>query len=820
MNQPYHLATVIIVTLILYFLTWLGWKTAIISKRTYHYIWNTALLVTFVATAILGVILALQVNYKFELPGLDTYMMFHVDAGIAMAIVSVIHLVWHWGYYSKMFKPHKVKKNISMQYLAENEMDLLDRKAVLSAIFYLGLQSILVQTIYIREFLALFTGNELIIGIILVLWMLMTGFGSVVAKKTKIAAQGIRILIVFMAIIPLLSYLSMNLLRYELFIPGSEVDLFSSTWFIALFQLPFCIISGLLFPQLVAQAGHYRKADAIGSSYALETIGSVFGGLIMGFLLFHLTNNLNILIIGLFLGSSLIVIQDIKHSKKFIIGGVTIIIGLAAWMFPVERKVKSTLYINQDIQNIDNSVYGEIVQTAQFEQVNIYENQQLIFSSGKEQEIEEMIHFPLIQHTDPKHLLIISPNISQIIKELKLYPCIASVDFVETNPVLIEYQQNMIPDSTSFNVNIIQKDPVRFFRDSKKQYDIIILDAPPPSTLNYNRFYTQQFYDLVNQRLLEKGILSTSLPAGMNYMNPELINLIGTIYSTINQVFNDIVLFPATKTYVLASNERLSKQIIPLLESKNIEADYVNPYYLDVWAMQQQQDQIIQGINTTDTRNTQNHPVGFFYYIDSWFSKIGDINRILIYVLAVAIMGMLLINKNKYLISVFISGFTVSGIEFIVILLFQTTIGALYQYISVIIAAFMLGIAIGSWWPIRLKGKAVIYPLQLFIAVITGGYSLYMHVTDTYSLVFVYMALFVGTGVAVLCGMVFVNSAHIIKQDIRATASMAYSYDLFGSALGALVIPILLIPFIGFIETMVGIAIINLFIGTITAIRK
>ncbi|TET70243.1 MAG: hypothetical protein E3J45_00345, partial [Candidatus Zixiibacteriota bacterium] len=44
--------------------------------------------------------------------------------------------------------------------------------------FYLGFLSLVAQTILLREMLAVFSGNEIVLGAILAFWLLWVGLGS------------------------------------------------------------------------------------------------------------------------------------------------------------------------------------------------------------------------------------------------------------------------------------------------------------------------------------------------------------------------------------------------------------------------------------------------------------------------------------------------------------------------------------------------------------------------------------------------------------------------------------------------------------------
>lgn len=817
MNVPYHLVTIVLVTLILYLTTFLATKINAITKLTHRRIWNSLLLLTFLVTAILGLLLALQVNYKVELPGLDTYMVFHVDFGIAMTIVSIIHLVWHWNYYIRIVKPalKPAETTIADPY-EEKSVEPLSSKTIRLLLFYLGFQSIIVQTIYIREFLALFSGNELIIGIILALWMVFVAVGSYVSKKVPFHKRAFQLILVLLALLPLVTYVGMNLLRYKIFIPGSEINLFKTTVFITVFQFPFCVIAGLIFPQLVVPINSTKNEKRIGLSYGIETIGSVVGGLLLGFVLFHILNNFTILLIGFIAGSLLFIIQLGTGVKKLITAVGMLMVTVLLIILPVEKKIKAGLYINQEIIEIKNSVYGEVVKTRQFEQVNIYENQHLIFSSGINQEAEELVHFALIQHDNPTSVLVISSGLSQVFQELNLYPSIKDVDVVEMNNLLLDEQKQLLPDSFHFDFRLYTMDPLRYITTINKMYDVILIQTPEPSTLNYNRYYTLRFYELAAKRLNHHGLISTTLAPGMNYLNPELINFIGLIYYTVNQVFNEVMIFPGYQVHLLASNDGINDDLTQLLEEKGIEGDFVNPYYLDVFSMNVQKDQILAEISNIKETNTQNNPKAFVYFIQHWFSKLGNTNKIIPIALAVLLLLIALFIRNAFIASIFFSGFTISSVEFMVILLFQMTLGSVYHYISVIVAVFMIGMALGAF-----RGsKPLVYPLQITMAVLLVLISIPMKFFNAYGLWQILPLVVMGMLISFICGLIFVSAANSLKHSIITNAGIAYSFDLFGAALGAFIIPVLVIPFIGFFETIFSVAVLNLAMGTVMLIRK
>jgi len=58
-------------------------------------------------------------------------------------------------------------------------------KDYILVIFTLGLITISTQIVLLREFLSIFYGNELVVGMILTNWMLLTGLGAYIGRISE-----------------------------------------------------------------------------------------------------------------------------------------------------------------------------------------------------------------------------------------------------------------------------------------------------------------------------------------------------------------------------------------------------------------------------------------------------------------------------------------------------------------------------------------------------------------------------------------------------------------------------------------------------------
>lgn len=103
-KKPYDLIWISLVTLGLYALTFILVKMGRMKLATHRKIWNFLLLITCLVSCLLGFFLVIQINYHLAWDALATIRYYHVQFGIAMTIVAVLHVLWHIPYFKTYFK--------------------------------------------------------------------------------------------------------------------------------------------------------------------------------------------------------------------------------------------------------------------------------------------------------------------------------------------------------------------------------------------------------------------------------------------------------------------------------------------------------------------------------------------------------------------------------------------------------------------------------------------------------------------------------------------------------------------------------------------
>ena len=105
----YNVSPIAIAFLLVYAVSFVLYKTKRIKIHIHRKIWNVMLLATFLITGIFGLVLTIQLDYAlpFTLP--FNLLFWHVEAGVAMTLISLFHIGWHFNYYRNLLRSSRKK---------------------------------------------------------------------------------------------------------------------------------------------------------------------------------------------------------------------------------------------------------------------------------------------------------------------------------------------------------------------------------------------------------------------------------------------------------------------------------------------------------------------------------------------------------------------------------------------------------------------------------------------------------------------------------------------------------------------------------------
>jgi len=772
--------------------------------------------------------------------------------------------------------------------------------AVIFSAFMIGFASMLGQIVLMREMVVVFYGNELSLGVILASWLFWVAFGSSVLGRfsDKIKSK-LNILIIchFLTflILPLSIFVTRNIRNIIGTSPGELISfrpILLSSFFVL---MPICALIGFTFALTCRVLSDTKGSSAIsvGQVYILEAVGASIGGLLANFALIGIFNSYQIVFfVGtLNLCCALLLLISKKKSKYALTAIALIFLAFitASWLLSgkLHRVTAKLQWKELQLENNQisleynkNSIYGNLVVTKMFEQYNFYENGLLMFSTKDILSSEESVHFAMLEHPEPKNILLIGGGVNGSLEQILKYN-VKHVDYVELDPLIINVAKRYLSKSEQKPLNdkrvkIHLTDARRFiksFQDSESRtgYDVVIVNLPEPYTALLNRFYSLEFFDEVNKVLANRGIISLSTSSSENYLSHEQREFLRSIYATLEKVFEDVKVLPGGQNFFIAQKINDTKKpditynsniLAKRLKERELDTKYIREYYLTYRLSPDRVDYIKEVLaETSENRKIKlNHdfrPIGYYYDMVLWGTQFTQISQkaflpkfvklisrlnfwhILVFIFFLFILFLLihLIVKKTVrfpvILSIGTTGFSEMLFQVVVILSFQVLYGYVYHKLSLILAAFMIGLVGGSWLinrkmdTLRRPVQAYIYtqisicvyPLILLSVLFMAKSSIILHLATPFALLPI-IAGFIGGIQFPLANKICLESFSEEKKGIGRLAGLIYGIDLLGSCMGALLASAILVPILGVFQTCLLVAFLNTTVLILIAVSK
>ena len=736
---------------------------------------------------------------------------------------------------------------------------------LLFALLLMGFTSLVVQTLLIREFLISFYGNELIIGLILANWIILEAAGSISSSRASLKSQ--RPLLIYALLqlwialyLPLSIFFirtAKNMLGLSL---GEGVGIFTvitSSFFIL---APLSMFDGAQFPFGCRIFSDFSRKplESTGRVYILEAIGFIFAGPIFTYLLITKLNSFQIaLLLGTVnvLSGILLLKDELKDNLRQIFTVIMYLgLGLIIFVFLGFSSKIHYLSINkqwrdQKVLDYRNSIYGNLVVTKTHEQYTFYSDGIPIITTPTPDiaSIEEFIHFVCLSHKNPQELLILSGGAGGIIKEALKYP-LTRLDYAELDPVIIQLTKKFSSELTQEELsdprlNIKYLDGRRFARLTKYKYDIILINLPMPSTLQLNRFFTQEFYKNIKSILKEDGIFAFRLPGSLSYISSELRNLNGSILNTLQAEFAFVKIIPGDSNIFLAAKSDfvISPQIFfNRIKEKNIKTYLLTPTLLSYRLDPSWSDWFRESLgNTSKIRgNFDLLPSGVFYSISYWnalfsqklqgfFRSLERLNfKILLFV--ICLVGLCLfffqrtipkLRKMSIGFAISTTGFVGMSTNLMIIFAYQSFYGFVFHHLALLVTSFMAGLSFGGWLItknlFRIKKEVLFFCyLELTFAIFCLSLSpllIYLGKSPNDNLSFILFILSALSGVLVGLEFPLANKIYVKnKTGLTQTAGILYALDLTGAWFATITASVILVPVIGIIKTCILLVVLKL----------
>lgn len=744
------------------------------------------------------------------------------------------------------------------------------------AILVMGFSGLVAEIFLLREFLIVFGGNEFSIGLILANWLVMEAlgawlFGRLAEKFPGKVEALVGINVLFVLFLFLALFLIRSLKRILGISVGEPVSLFPMFYSSLLILAPVSALHGALFPACCQVYSLVSSPDvpSAGRVYAYETIGTMIGGLLCTYLFVPLLHTFQVVfwlvLLNLILGIALLVPfwRAAWFSRALLLVQAVLAAGAGYGLFAGPADTPHRLSIQAQWQGLNVVHY----QNSPYSNFCVVENegQYLFFQDGVLELItpvpdlpfvEEFVHLPLLMHPAPRRLLILGGGAGGVIYEALKHPPVEIIEYAELDPLLIDLIRKFPTPLTESELNdrrvrIQYVDGRMYLRTTRSTYDLILIGITEPSTLQTNRFFTQEFLRLAKTKLHPGGILVLGLPGSLTYTTDELADLNSSIFHTLQSVLPHVRAIPGEGTNLFLASDAPdvllvdAKHIVERAHQRNLRAEVVLPWYLEQKLHPGWREWFQRFIEGRSRKiNADFRPVGVFYSVSHWSALFApplrgffrQLERTDLWLPAlgaavVLICGLLLFRSRHrrtlraaVLYSIVTTGLAGMLFDLMLIFAFQSVYGYVFSWIGLLVASFMAGAACGALLVSRALKRtpnAFRFFLKTELAII--GFAagcplllLAMHaLLEGAETLFFSRWLFLVLSFAggLLISAQFPLANHLLLQDsggFTPTAGLLYASDLLGGWLGGVVGAVVLLPILGLMGTGITVAMLKL----------
>jgi len=703
----------------------------------------------------------------------------------------------------------------------------------------LGFTSVIAQVVLMRELMVAFYGNEISLGVVLACWLFWTAIGSGVlgrigadrAPRQVAAALEAAVAVGFpLAIVAVRA--SRPLLQHA----GGELLGFGPMFLTALVALGLvCPFSGMLF----AVGSRMLPAASV---YVLEAAGAAAGGLLASLVLAPLLPPFGIAVVVAALDlAAAAALLGARRGRPVLVALLSAAL-LAFAVRPAETFTLDRFWQGFKLLAVRNSWYGNLAVLETEGSRSLAENGQVVMTVPDPAAAEEAVHLPLLEHPRPERVLLIGGCANGSLGEALKHPSVSQLDCVELDPTVGELAQEFFPIAIPRDprVHLAAIDGRRFLQTGNARFDVIVVNLPEPRTAQLNRFYTLEFFASAARRLRPGGLLALAFPASENYLPPEAQALLRCIHKTLAAVFPHVLALPGETVHLFGSTAPLDTDARPLMErlhARNIKVLYINEHFLPFRLAPERVRELAAETQPEPGTpvNRDFAPIAYYFDLTLWSARFGGLYRAVLERAGQVPFGALSVSALAALtalvwfarptaaaLSTGVTGFTMIGVEILLLLGFQAIYGYVYQQLALLVAAFMAGMSSGGWLALRRPGPPRLAPIQLAVAAsplaVFGLLGLGAAATPVLALV-----------CGALGGFQFAAASRQVvnkkqrglspaRTEVRPPGKL-YAIDLAGSCAGALLVSAYAIPVFGFLKTCCLVALLNLYAAVRTLTR-
>ncbi len=404
--------------------------------------------------------------------------------------------------------------------------------------FITGLLLLALEIIWFRCLLLLNIGSSMIFAIMLAVVLAGIGAGGLLVSRFKFSAAARDKLLIYLppvaAFFVALGFFIYNALYLDYFTSGTRYLFFIA--FSLLLMLPTCIVSGILFPlygdKLFERLG--EETRAAGTLTLANTVGAALGSALATFWLlpvYGLEKSIFILCLGYFLavlpmlspGAGMRAV--IRQLSVPLAALVVIVIAFPfGAMANTHQSFSRTRFPNARLMLVREGL-NETSKYYQYERFGKPIRHKLVTNaysmSGTDfvalRYMKMFVYLPYVLNQDMRKVLQISYGVGNTAEAVISLDSVEQFDLVDISADILKYS-SIIHDATGHyplqdpRTRAHIEDGRFFLQTTREKYDLITAEPPPPQQAGVVNLYTQEYFQLIRDRLAEHGLATYWLP--------------------------------------------------------------------------------------------------------------------------------------------------------------------------------------------------------------------------------------------------------------------------------------------------------------------
>lgn len=600
-----------------------------------------------------------------------------------------------------------------------------------AAAFSVGLFTVCGQTALLREYLVLFRGSELALGLFFACWFLWVAVAATVARRWQALRAGAsRHAATLMALHPLGAFLGVGALvgvRHLAGIPPYDPTPPGALFLGAcLATAPVSVITGLLFPALCdLSAVSERSGASVG--YVAESAGAFGGGLAAtgAFLM-----GMDGLTVVAAMGLPSIGLALVRTRWLPVPAAMAVILVLVP---PTGSALQDWIgRVRLDSSLLDGEFLEDIHTPYQLLTMARLPDQEVLLSNGAVEavfppgpEVEARAALLASQPSRRGEAVVLGGGGYPVALALSRY--FARVRVVVTDPAVgdaLEALHGRVGDSRA-PPTLVRSDPRAFVRRGGGQWDLVVIAGPEPGNLQANRLYTVEFFRELAPRLAPGGVVTASVRSAENHVGTEFLRYGQSVWQTLDAVFPETAVIPGDSALFLAGPTTGRFETDPVRLSERYRAFAPRPFpfppqgfYSLVQADKSESTLALYGSADApaDLTNRDSRPLASFLYLltllrqsDSPGARtlwsIHGAGMALPAGLLVVLLIVLLRHRLRHgprgegfaagILMATVGGASISA-SVTLLAAFQSVVGALYGEVGAATGVFMAGLGLGA----------------------------------------------------------------------------------------------------------------------------